>query len=149
MITCAKGIGNGFPMGAVLIAPYIKPVYGRLGTTFGGSRQACTAALAVLDVMQSEHLTDNARIVGNHLMKQLKELMKTESHIKELRGRGLMVGIVLDIPQKEVRERLIYDEHCFTGGAGTDVLRILPPLTLTKELADDFIERLKRVLHKF
>ena len=149
MITCAKGIGNGFPMAAVLIAPYIKPVYGRLGTTFGGSRQACTAALAVLDVIESEHLVDNARIVGDYFMQKLKELMATESHIKELRGRGLMIGIVLDIPQKEVREHLIYDEHCFTGGAGTNVLRVLPPLTLTKELADDFIERLKRVLHKF
>lgn len=145
LITVAKGIGNGFPMGAVLISPEFQPVYGQLGTTFGGNHLACTAALAVLDVFEQEHLVDNAHEVGEYFINELKQLQKTEPHIKEVRGRGLMIGLVLDVPQKEVRSKLIYEQHVFTGAAGTDVLRILPPLCLTKADADDFIYRLKRV----
>jgi acetylornithine/N-succinyldiaminopimelate aminotransferase len=145
LITVAKGIGNGFPMAGVLISPEFKPVYGELGTTFGGNHLACTAALAVLDVMEKDHLVENANEVGTFLIDQLKELQKTEPHIKEVRGRGLMIGVVLDVPQKEVRSKLIFDQHCFTGAASTDTLRILPPLCLSKGEASDFVYRLKRV----
>ena len=146
IITVAKGIANGFPMGAVLIAPEFKPVYGQLGTTFGGNHLACAAALAVLDVFEEENLVENANAVGTYLIEQLKELQKTQKHIIDVRGRGLMIGIDLDIPHKDVRQPLIYQEHCFTGCAGTNILRLLPPLCLTKQDADDFIERLKRCL---
>ena len=144
LITVAKGIGNGFPMGAVLISPDFKPEYGQLGTTFGGNHMACAAALAVLDVMESERLVDNARETGDYLMARLKELQAEEKHIADVRGRGLMIGIDLDMPHKELRSRLVYDEHCFTGCASTNILRLLPPLTFTKAMADDFILRLKR-----
>jgi len=133
-------------MGAVLIAPEFKPVYGQLGTTFGGNHLACAAALAVLDVFEEENLVENANAVGTYLMEQLKELQKTQKHIIDVRGRGLMIGIDLDVPHKDVRQPLIYQEHCFTGCAGTNILRLLPPLCLTKQDADDFIERLKRCL---
>ncbi len=146
IITCAKGIGNGFPMGAVLIAPHLKPVYGQLGTTFGGNHLACMAALAVLDVMEQQQLVENARIVGEHLMDRLKELQQECRHIVDVRGRGLMIGVELDMPYKEVRTRLLMEEHCFTGCSGTNVLRLLPPLCLTIEEADLFIEKLKRCL---
>lgn len=146
IITVAKGIGNGFPMSAVLIAPEFAPVKGQLGTTFGGNHLACTAALAVLDVFDQEQLVDNANEVGSYLIAQLKRLQQTGKHILEVRGRGLMVGVVLDVPQKDVRYRLIHDEHCFTGCSGTNMLRILPPLCLSKAEVDDFIGRLGRVL---
>ncbi len=146
IITVAKGIGNGFPMGGVLISPSIKPVYGQLGTTFGGNHMACAAALAVLDVFEDQHLVDNAHEVGEYFMQQLVQLQKRQPHIVELRGRGLMIGVVLDIPQKEVRQKLIFQEHCFTGCASTNVLRILPPLTLTRQHVDSFIDKLERVL---
>ena len=144
IITVAKGIANGFPMGGVLISPEFKPVYGQLCTTFGGNHLACAAALAVLDVFEEEHLVENADTVGNYLMGKLKEL--NSDRIKDVRGRGLMIGIDLDCPHKEIRQPLIYQEHCFTGCAGTNILRLLPPLCLTIEEADDFIERLKKVL---
>jgi acetylornithine aminotransferase len=146
IITVAKGIANGFPMGGVLISPEFKPVYGQLGTTFGGNHLACAAALAVLDVFEEEHLVENADNVGTYLIEQLKELQKTEQHITDVRGRGLMIGIDLDIPHKDVRLPLIHDEHCFTGCAGTNVLRLLPPLCLTKDEVDMFIEKLQRIL---
>ena len=146
IITVAKGIANGFPMGAVLIGPDFKPVYGQLGTTFGGNHLACAAALAVLDVFEAENLVENAHEVGEYLIAQLKELQKTYKHIIDIRGRGLMIGIDLDIPHKDVRQPLIYQEHCFTGCAGTNILRLLPPLCLTKQDADDFINRLKKTL---
>ena len=148
LITVAKGIGNGFPMGGVLISPEFAPVYGQLGTTFGGNHLACTAALAVLDVFENEGLVENAHLVGEYLMDELRELQQRNSHIKEVRGRGLMVGVVLDIPHKEVRSKLIHEQHCFTGCAGTDILRILPPLCLTRDEADDFIQRLETVLNQ-
>ena len=152
IITVAKGIANGFPMGGVLISPEFQPVYGQLGTTFGGNHLACAAALAVLDVFEEENLVENARTVGDYLMEELKNLRieelksKGSSHIKDVRGRGLMIGIDLDIPHKEVRQPLIYKQHCFTGCAGTNILRLLPPLCLTKAEADEFVTRLKAVL---
>lgn len=152
IITVAKGIANGFPMGGVLIAPEFKPVYGQLGTTFGGNHLACAAALAVLDVFDEEHLVENARVVGDYLMEKLKNLRteelksKGQSHIQDVRGRGLMIGIDLDCPHAEVRRPLIYEQHCFTGCAGQNILRLLPPLCLTKADVDDFMERLKKVL---
>ena len=152
IITVAKGIANGFPMGGVLISPEFKPVYGQLGTTFGGNHLACAAALAVLDVFEEEHLVENAHEVGEYLIEALKNLRNEElkekerSHILDVRGRGLMIGIDLDIPHKDVRQPLIYQEHCFTGCAGTNILRLLPPLCLTKADADDFINRLKKTL---
>ena len=146
IITCAKGIGNGFPMGAVLISPDFKPEYGQLGTTFGGNHLACTAALAVIDVMEQENLVENAREVGDYLLDKLKELQQTEKHITDVRGRGLMIGIELDIPHKDVRSRLLFDDHIFTGCASTNILRLLPPLCFTKDMADIFIEKLKHIL---
>ena len=144
LITVAKGIANGFPMGAVLISPDFKPEYGQLGTTFGGNHMACAAALAVLDVMESNRLVDNARETGDYLMARLRGLMAEEKRITDVRGRGLMIGIDLDMPHKELRRHLVYDEYCFTGCASTNILRLLPPLTFTKAMADDFILRLKR-----
>lgn len=144
LITVAKGIANGFPMGAVLISPDFKPEYGQLGTTFGGNHMACAAALAVLDVMESNRLVDNARETGDYLMARLRGLMAEEKRITDVRGRGLMIGIDLDMPHKELRRHLVYSEHCFTGCASTNILRLLPPLTFTKAMADDFILRLKR-----
>ena len=144
IITVAKGIANGFPMGGVLISPEFKPVYGQLGTTFGGNHLACAAALAVLDVFEEENLVENAYEVGNYLIEKLKAL--NSPRIKDVRGRGLMIGIDLDCPHADVRKQLIYQEHCFTGCAGTNILRLLPPLCLTKAEADDFIERLRKCL---
>ncbi len=146
LISVAKGIGNGFPMGGLLISPEFKPVYGRLGTTFGGNHLACASALAVLDVFEKENVIENARVVGEYLMEQLKELQKTEPHIVEVRGRGMMVGIELDIPHADVRKKLVYEQHCFTGCAGTNLLRVLPPLVLKKENVDQFIIKLKAAL---
>lgn len=148
LITVAKGIGNGFPMSGVLIAPSFEAVKGQLGTTFGGNHLACTAALAVLDVFEQEHLVDNAHEVGEYLLARLRELQQESQHIVEVRGRGLMAGAVLDIPHSEVRSRLVHEEHCFTGCAGTNILRILPPLCLTRAEVDDFIGRLGRTLAK-
>lgn len=146
LITVAKGIGNGFPMGGVLISPRFVPVKGQLGTTFGGNHLACAAALAVLDVFNKEHLVDNAHEVGEYLIGKLKELQETEPHILEVRGRGLMIGVDLDVLHKDVRVPLIHQEHCFTGCAGTNVLRLLPPLCLTKADADLFVSKFKHIL---
>ncbi len=152
IITVAKGIANGFPMAGVLIAPDFKPVYGQLGTTFGGNHLACAAALAVLDVFEEEKLVENANTVGTYLMEELQSLRAKElqqhgkSHIQDIRGRGLMIGIDLDMPHKDVRQPLIYQEHCFTGCAGQNVLRLLPPLCLTKEEANQFIDKLTKIL---
>ena len=143
LITVAKGIGNGFPMGAVLISPDFKPEYGQLGTTFGGNHLACTAALAVLDVIEGEGLVENARETGDYLMARLKELQQEEPRITDVRGRGLMVGISLAFFFNDTATTEIYTEHCFTGCASTNILRLLPPLTFTRDMADDFICRLK------
>ncbi len=147
IITVAKGIGNGFPMGGVLISPKFKPVYGQLGTTFGGNHLACAAAIAVLDVMKDEQLVKNAAVVGEHMMKRLKEA--NLPHVADVRGRGLMIGIELDMPYKEVRSALLFKEHCFTGCSGTNVIRLLPPLCLTIEQADQFVEKFTKVLNDF
>ena len=144
LITVAKGIANGFPMSALLISPKFTPVYGQLGTTFGGNHLACAGALAVLDVMEEEHLVDNAAEVGNYLMNRLRS--EQLPHVVDVRGRGLMIGIELDQPYKEIRNRLVKEQHCFTGCSGINVLRLLPPLCLTKEQADDFITRFRNVL---
>ena len=146
LITVAKGIANGYPMGGLLISPAFKPVIGMLGTTFGGNHLGCAAALAVLDVFEDEHLIDNANTVGTYLIEQLRNLQATQPHIKEVRGRGLMVGVVMDIPHKDVRQRLIHEQHVFTGCAGTNILPILPSLIITKADVDDFIFRLSKVL---
>lgn len=146
IITVAKGIANGFPMGGVLISPDFVPVYGQLGTTFGGNHLACAAALAVLDVFEQEQLVENAHRVGTYLLESLKALQCTNHHIIDVRGRGLMIGIDLDIPHKEVRVPLIQQEHCFTGCAGTHILRLLPPLCLTTAEVDEFMARLERIL---
>ena len=147
IITVAKGIANGFPMGAVLISPEFKPVYGQLGTTFGGNHLACAAALAVLDIFEKEGLVENAHLVGEYLIERLKEMQKDHPVIQEVRGRGMMIGVDLAVPHKEVRSRLVYEQHCFTGCAGTNILRLLPPLCLTKDEVDDFIERLRAALN--
>ena len=144
IITVAKGIANGFPMGAVLISPKFEAVYGQLGTTFGGNHLACAAALSVLDVIEGEGLIENARKVGEHLIDGLRA--SGVPTITEVRGRGLMIGIELSEPYKEVRQKLLFDEHVFTGCAGTHVLRLLPPLCLSMAEADEFLEKLKRVL---
>ena len=152
IITVAKGIANGFPMGAVLIGPDFKPVYGQLGTTFGGNHLACAAALAVLDVMESEGLVENAHLVGEYLIERLSQLRAGQmaacgqSIIREVRGRGMMIGIDLECPHKDIRQPLIYQEHCFTGCAGTNMLRLLPPLCLSKDDADLFMEKFEKVL---
>ena len=145
MITVAKGICNGFPMGGVLISPKFTPVYGQLGTTFGGNHLGCAGALAVLDIMEKEHLVENAAKVGDFLITELKKLVGSY-HIVDVRGEGLMIGIELDIPYKEPRTRLIKEEHCFTGCSGTNVIRLLPPLCLSMDEAQQFIEKFKKVL---
>lgn len=142
IITQAKGIGNGFPIGCVLINPKFQAVYGELGTTFGGNHLACAAAQAVLEVMEEENLLDNVNKVGDYLMEELKKLPQ----IKEVRGRGLMIGMEFDEPIKEIRKRLLFEEKVFTGVSGTNVIRLLPPLTLTMEQAKEFIVRFKRVI---
>lgn len=146
IITCAKGIGNGFPMGAVLISPQFKAVFGQLGTTFGGNHLACAAALAVLDVIEEEHLVENAASVGSYLLAQLKTLAAETPSIVDVRGEGLMIGIEFSDSIKTLRTRLVKEQHVFTGAASTNILRLLPPLSLTKAEADDFLSRLKQVL---
>ena len=159
VITVAKGIANGFPMGAVLISPKFEAVYGQLGTTFGGNHLACAAALAVLDVIEGEGLIENARTVGEYLISAISEIQNEDtaidqsstasphsSLIKEVRGRGLMIGIELNQPYKEIRQQLLMDEHVFTGCAGTNVLRLLPPLCLSMAEAEEFIYKLKKYI---
>lgn len=142
IITMAKGIANGFPMGGLLISPKFKPEYGMLGTTFGGNHLACAAAIAVLDIFEKENLVENARQVGTYLLNELKKLPQ----IKEVRGEGLMIGLEFAKPAKELRSRLLHEQHVFTGASGTNVIRLLPPLVITKEIADEFISRLKKIL---
>ncbi|ADV42313.1 aspartate aminotransferase family protein [Bacteroides helcogenes] len=142
LITVAKGIGNGFPMAGVLISPMFTPVYGQLGTTFGGNHLACSAALAVLDVMEQDNLVKNAGKVGAYLLAELKKFPQ----IKDVRGMGLMIGLEFEEPIKELRLKLLKEQHVFTGVSGTNVLRLLPPLCLSMEEADLFLERFKKVL---
>ncbi|GHV71874.1 acetylornithine aminotransferase [Bacteroidia bacterium] len=142
IITVAKGIGNGFPMAGVLISPMFKAVYGQLGTTFGGNHLACSAASAVLDILKKERLIDNAFIVGEYLITELQKIPQ----IKEVRGRGLIIGMEFETPVKELRTKLLFEEKIFTGATGTNVIRLLPPLCLTKAQADEFLKQFKKVL---
>ena len=142
IITVAKGIANGFPMAAVLISPKFTPVYGQLGTTFGGNHLGCAAAIAVLDVMKEENLIDNAAKVGAHLIEELKSFKE----IKEIRGVGLMIGMEFEEPIKEIRSKLLFEQKVFTGVSGTNVIRLLPPLCLSIAEADDFLDRLHKVI---
>ena len=142
IITQAKGIGNGFPVGVVLISPKFQAVYGELGTTFGGNHLACAAVEAVLDVMEKENLLDNVNAVGDYLLAELKKI----DGIKEVRGQGLMIGIEFDSPVKDIRRKLLFEERVFTGVSGANTIRLLPPLTLSMEQAALFIERFKKTL---
>lgn len=144
MITVAKGIANGYPMSAVLISPKFKPVYGQLGTTFGGNHLGCAAALSVLEIMKEEKLVENAAEVGAYLMSEIRKINSPK--IVEVRGQGLMIGVELSEPYKEIRTKLVKELHVFTGCSGTHVLRLLPPLCLTKAQADEFIKRFKACL---
>jgi acetylornithine/N-succinyldiaminopimelate aminotransferase len=134
--TMAKGMGNGFPIGGILIAPHIAPKHGMLGTTFGGNQLACAAALAVLEVMEEENLIENAQKVGNYLIGRLAAI----TEIKNVRGRGLMIGF--DVPEalKDLKKNLLYNQHVFTGEAKPNVIRLLPSLALTKDQANEFLE---------
>ena len=136
LITTAKGMGNGFPIGGVLIAPHFEVRPGLLGTTFGGNHLACAAAIAVLDVMERDGLVENAATVGEYLLGELHKI----GGLKEVRGRGLMIGIELDGSGSEFRKRLLFEKHIFTGGAGASTVRLLPALCLTRELADRFLD---------
>ena len=142
LITVAKGIGNGFPMGGLLISPKFTPVHGMLGTTFGGNHLACAAALAVLEIMEKENLVENSAVIGNYLIQKLKK----QSGIKEVRGMGLMIGLEFEEPVKEIRHKLLFEKHIFTGVSGLHTIRLLPPLTLTKDQADVFLNSLEEVL---
>jgi len=142
LITVAKGIGNGFPMAALLISPIFTAVYGQLGTTFGGNHLACTAALAVLDVMEQEGLVENAHQIGNYLLQELARF----KGIKEVRGRGLMIGMEFEEPIKQLRLNLLKKHHVFTGVSGTNVIRLLPPLCLSKSQADQFLDCFTQIL---
>lgn len=142
LITMAKGMGNGFPIGGVLVAPHFEARPGMLGTTFGGNHLACAAAIAVLEVIGRDRLVENAAAVGDYLLAELRRI----DAVKEVRGRGLMIGIEIDGSGAEFRRRLLFDHHVFTGGAGASTVRLLPALTLTRELADRFLEAFKKNL---
>ena len=136
IITMAKGMGNGFPIGGVLINPSIKPSYGMLGTTFGGNHLACTAALAVLDIIENEHLIENAAKIGEYFRKELEG----DKAIKEYRGKGLMIGLELKDEYVGLRNKLLFERHFFTGAAGAQVIRRLPSLTVSQETAASFVK---------
>lgn len=142
LITIAKGMGNGYPIGGVLISPEFNPKHGLLGTTFGGNHLACVAGIAVLDIMKVEHLIENAAKVGTYLIEELKKIPQ----IKEVRGLGLMIGIEFDVPVKEIRNKLLFDQKVFTGASGTTIIRLLPPLSLTLADATLFLERFRQVI---
>ena len=139
IITTAKGMANGFPIGGVLISPVIKPEYGMLGTTFGGNHLACAAALAVLDVIENEHLIENAARVGEHFRQAFNGPEGLDPALAEYRGKGLMIGLELKDEFIGLRDRLLFERHFFTGAAGPKVIRLLPSLTLSIETADRFI----------
>lgn len=145
LITVAKGIANGYPFAGVLISPDFAPVYGQLGTTFGGNHLGCALACTVLDIIQDENLVENAARMGEYLMQGLKAM--DIPGLKELRGRGLMIGIEFEGSMKEIRQRLLYEQHVFTGAAGTSTLRLLPPLCLTQADCDLFLDRFNKALH--
>ncbi len=143
--TMAKGMGNGFPIGGISIAPHLKPKHGMLGTTFGGNHLACAAALAVLEVMQEEKTMENASFIGTYLTGELKKI----AGVKEVRGRGLMIGVELDFPCADVRNSLIFDHKIFTGSSSDkNTMRLLPALNLQKQEADFFLNAFKEVMSK-
>jgi len=144
IISVAKGMGNGFPIGGILINPILKPWFGMLGTTFGGNYLACAAGIAVLDIIKKEKLIENSLDVGNYLFSNLAKIQK----ITELRGKGLMIGIEFDFPVDQIRKKLLFEEKIFTGISGANCIRILPPLTLTRAQSDHFLEVLVKVLNK-
>lgn len=152
IVSMAKGIANGFPMGAIIISPQIKPVYGMLGTTFGGNHLACAAALSTLKVLVKEKLTENAGIIGKYLKDELNKAAEAyikengKSPFKEIRGIGLMIGIEMEPEHQGLRNQLLFNKNIFTGGAGKNVIRLLPPLCISKEEVDIFIAALKRCL---
>ena len=135
IITTAKGMANGFPIGGVLISPQIKPVYGMLGTTFGGNHLACTAALAVLDIIEKENLVENAAKIGEYF----EAAFKDDKAVKEYRGKGLMIGLELKDEYVGLRNKLLFEKHFFTGAAGAQVIRLLPSLTVSQETAESFV----------
>ena len=141
VITVAKGMGNGFPVGGVLISPEYKPWHGMLGTTFGGNYLACAASLAVLEIMEEEKLVENAAKVGSFLINELSGF----AQIKEVRGKGLMIGVEFEQPIVALRKKLLFEEQIFTGITGTNVIRILPPLTLSLSDASRFLETFSRL----
>ena len=136
IITTAKGMGNGFPIGGVLISPSVKPWYGMLGTTFGGNHLACTAAIAVLDIIENEHLVENAAKIGEYF----QEAFADNKAIKEYRGKGLMIGLELNEEYVGLRDRLLFEKHFFTGAAGANVIRLLPSLTVSQQTAESFVK---------
>lgn len=138
IITMAKGMANGFPIGGVLISPAIKAIYGMLGTTFGGNHLACTAALAVLDIIENEHLVENAAAIGAYFEASFKNPL--HKALEEYRGRGLMIGLELKEEHIGLRDRLLFERHFFTGAAGAKVIRLLPSLTISKETAASFVK---------
>jgi len=143
LITVAKGMGNGFPIGGVLIHPKFEAKHGLLGTTFGGNHLACAAGLAVLEVLEEENLLENAAVVGNYLMEQLNNF----EGVREVRGRGLMIGVEFDFPTADLRKRLLYEKKVFVGSAsGANVVRLLPPLSLGRKEAGVFLEKLEKSL---
>ena len=144
IITSAKGIANGFPMGAVLIAPHFEAKKGMLGTTFGGNHLACAAGIAVLEIFEKENLVENAREIGAYLIEELKKLPQ----LKEVRGRGLMIGIEIEGSASEMRLKLLKEYHIFTGGAGVSTVRLLPALTITRKEADKFLDAFKKLLNE-
>ena len=144
IVTVAKGMANGFPIGGVLISPQVKAVTGMLGTTFGGNHLACTAALAVLDIIENEHLVENAAAVGEYFREAFAPVGGSlDPALKEYRGRGLMIGLELKDGYEELRDKLLFEKHFFTGAAGASVIRLLPSLTITKETAQDFVQAWK------
>lgn len=147
LISVAKGIANGIPMGGLLISPKFPAVFGQLGTTFGGNQLACAGAIAVLDIMKAEKLVDNADKIGSYLQQELSKMIG-KYEINDVRGRGLMIGIEFNYPVKALREKLITEQHVFTGASGTNILRILPPLCLTKTDVDLFFNALSLYLSK-
>ncbi len=144
LVTTAKGMGNGFPIGGLLIQPELKPWYGMLGTTFGGNYLACAAGIAVLEIMEQEQLVDNALKVGRYLMDKLAAY----SQVKEVRGYGLMIGVEFEDPIKDIRSKLLTEEKIFTGVSGTHIIRLLPPLSLTMEQADYFLSKFDKVINE-
>lgn len=140
IISMAKGMGNGFPIGGILIAPDIKPVKGMLGTTFGGNHLACAAAIAVLDVIEDENLIANAAAVGGNAIDLLR---KVGGKIREVRGRGLMIGVEIDGDASAERRRLLFEKKIFTGGAGATTIRLLPALNVTDDMIKQFIDAIK------